>query len=178
MNIPNALTILRIFLIPVFINLMVYGYHGWALVVFLGAGLTDALDGMLARISNQRTLLGSYLDPIADKMLLSSSFVTLAIFEWVPIWAAVVVVSRDLILIMGALILHLTQNIQKVSPTIWGKSTTLTQILYIGSILFFLVFDFKPDPILPLLVVTMGLTLVSGLHYIYQGLRFSNEPAV
>lgn len=157
---------------------MVYGYHGWALVVFLGAGVTDALDGMLARISNKRTLLGSYLDPIADKLLLSSSFATLAIFELIPIWVAVVVVSRDLILIMGALILHLTQNIQKVSTTIWGKSTTLTQILYVASILFFLVFDFKPYPIFPLLVVTMGLTLVSGLHYIYQGLRFSNGPAV
>ncbi|HEY5649236.1 MAG TPA: CDP-alcohol phosphatidyltransferase family protein [Nitrospiria bacterium] len=178
MNLPNGLTILRIILVPIFINLMVYGHHDWALAVFVVAGATDGLDGMVARITNQRTRLGSYLDPIADKMLLTASFVVLAVFQFIPVWAAVVVASRDLILILGALILHLTDNMRDVSPTWWGKGTTLTQILYVASVMVFLVFDFDLFPILPLLLVTMGLTVFSGLHYIYRGFRFLNGPGL
>jgi cardiolipin synthase len=175
MNLPNLITIFRILLIPVFINLLIYGYQGWALTVFLAASLTDGLDGLIARLANQRTKLGTYLDPLADKLLLTASFLTLAILKLIPIWAAVIVVSRDLILILGALILHLTQASQEISPTFLGKSTTVVQLGYIVLILLIAVFDGSTVSLLPVLALTIGLTVFSGLHYIYRGIRHLNS---
>src|SRR3989442_807447 len=97
MNLPNALTVLRILLIPFFIGFLTYGHYLWALWTILIAGVTDILDGVIARMANQRTKLGAYLDPLADKLLLSSSFVTFSILHLVPGWVAIVVVSRALI---------------------------------------------------------------------------------
>jgi cardiolipin synthase (CMP-forming) len=175
MNLPNLLTILRILLIPVFINLLIYGFHGWALIVFLAAGLTDSLDGLIARIANQRTRLGTYLDPMADKLLLTTSFLTLSILQVIPVWSAVIVVSRDLILILGALILHLTQAHQEISPTLLGKSTTAVQLVYIMLVLLIAVFEGSTVSLFPILIVTIGLTILSGLHYIYRGIRHLNS---
>ncbi|HEY5594931.1 MAG TPA: CDP-alcohol phosphatidyltransferase family protein [Nitrospiria bacterium] len=175
MNLPNLLTILRILLIPVFIDLLIYGYHGWALTVFLTAGLTDSLDGLIARLANQRTRLGTYLDPMADKLLLTASFLTLAILQIIPIWSAVIVVSRDLILILGALILHLTQTHQEISPTFLGKSTTAVQLIYVTMVLVIVVAQGSTGGLFPFLVATIGLTILSGLHYIYRGIRHLNS---
>jgi cardiolipin synthase (CMP-forming) len=178
MNLPNLLTILRILLIPVFINLLIYGFHGWAFIVFAAACLTDSLDGLIARITNQRTRLGTYLDPMADKLLLTASFLTLAILQVIPVWSAVIVVSRDVILILGALILHLTQTYQEISPTFLGKSTTVVQLFYVSLVLLAPVIRESPLSLFPLLVVTVGLTIVSGLHYIYRGIRYLNSETV
>src|SRR5438128_10197054 len=109
MNRPNALTVLRILLIPVFIGFLTYGRFMWALWTILIAGVTDILDGVIARMANQRTKLGAYLDPLADKLLLTSSFVTLSILHLVPGWVAIVVFSRDLIIVAGTPLLDLTQ---------------------------------------------------------------------
>src|SRR5437879_13047400 len=110
MNLPNALTVLRILLIPFFIGFLTYGHYLWALWTILVAGITDILDGVIARMANQRTKLGAYLDPLADKLLLTSAFVTLAILHLVPIWVAIVVLSRDLIIVAGTLLLYVTET--------------------------------------------------------------------
>jgi cardiolipin synthase len=175
MNLPNILTILRILLIPVFINLLIYHYDGWALAVFLAAALTDSLDGLIARVANQRTRLGTYLDPMADKLLLTASFLALAILQIIPVWSAVIVVSRDLILILGALILHLTQTQMEILPTSLGKSTTALQLIYVTLVLVTAVFQGNTVALFPVLVGTVGLTILSGLHYIYRGIRHLNS---
>lgn len=174
MNFPNLLTILRILIIPVFINLLIYGYHRWALAAFLTAGLTDSLDGLIARLSNQRTRLGAYLDPMADKLLLTASFLSLAILQIIPVWSAVIMVSRDIILILGALILHLTQTHQDISPTFLGKATTAIQLIYVTGVLLITVVEGSTLTLFPLLLATVVLTVLSGFHYIYRGIRYLN----
>ncbi len=174
MNLPNLITILRIFLIPAFIILLLYGHHPWALAVFALAGITDSLDGLIARASNQRTELGTYLDPMADKLLLTAAFVTLSFLQTIPAWSAIVVVSRDLILILGTLILHMTQTDLDITPSWLGKSTTALQLIYILVVLFLMVFRSETVILFPLLILTILLTIISGLHYIYRGIRSLN----
>ena len=94
MNLPNYITLARVVLIPFFIDFMIYGYYGPALAVFVVACVTDALDGMIARITNQKTELGAFLDPMADKLLIISAFVTLALLGMLPGWLVIIVVSR------------------------------------------------------------------------------------
>src|SRR6184192_3297137 len=101
MNLPNSLTILRILLIPVFIGFLLYERYEYSLAVLLLAGLTDGLDGTIARVANQRTRLGAFLDPLADKLLLTSGFVTLSSIHLIPSWVTIVVVSRDAMLLLG-----------------------------------------------------------------------------
>src|SRR5213594_3177784 len=131
MNLPNSLTILRILLIPVFIGFLLYERYEYSLAVLLLAGLTDGLDGTIARVANQRTRLGAYLDPVADKLLLTSGFVTLSVLHLVPSWIAIVVVSRDMMLMTGTLLARLTESQLDISPTLLGKGTTLVQLSYL-----------------------------------------------
>jgi cardiolipin synthase (CMP-forming) len=174
MNLPNLLTILRILLIPVLVNCLVYGYYLYGLLIFLVAGLTDSLDGIIARTTNQRTVLGAYLDPMADKLLLNACFVSLAIIQVIPSWIAIIVVSRDLILVLGALILHLTQTRLDIAPTWLGKSTTVIQLFYIVIVLFLVTFEKEMGFLKPFLFVIAVLTIISGLHYILRGIRMVN----
>src|SRR3990172_4194662 len=104
MNLPNYITLVRIVLIPFFINLMIYGYYGSALAVFVAACVTDALDGLIARVTNSMTELGALLDPIADKLLILSAFVTLVLLKMLPVWLVIFVVSRDVILLLFILL--------------------------------------------------------------------------
>ena len=108
MNIPNSLTILRILLIPCYIGLLIYGRFDQALIVLLVAGVTDALDGLIARMKNQHTRLGAVLDPLADKLLLTSGFITLSLIHLIPLWVTILVASRDVILLMGTAVAHFT----------------------------------------------------------------------
>jgi cardiolipin synthase len=174
MNLPNLLTILRILSIPVLVNCLVYGYYVYGLLIFLLAGLTDSLDGIIARTSNQRTLLGTYLDPMADKLLLNACFVTLSILHLIPGWIAIIVVSRDLILIAGTLILHLTQTHFNIAPTWLGKSTTVVQLFYIIMVLSWITFHKDMSILAPFLFLTAAITVLSGLHYILRGIRLVN----
>ena len=107
MGLANWLTVLRILLIPVFVTLLVYQRPGGALVVFAFAAFTDLLDGYVARQRGSQSRLGAFLDPMADKMLLISSFVTLTWLKALPFWIAAVVISRDVILVVGALLIHM-----------------------------------------------------------------------
>src|SRR5437879_9838549 len=124
MGLANWLTVLRILLIPVFVSLLVYRKPGPALVVFAGAALTDLLDGWIARRRRSQSRLGAFLDPTADKLLLTASFVTLTYLKVLPFWIAVVVISRDVILVVGTLLVYMLGA--RVYPlTTWAREAPL-----------------------------------------------------
>ena len=135
------------------------------------AGMTDILDGVIARMANQRTKLGEHLDPLADKLLLTSAFVTLSLLQLVPIWVAIIILSRDLIIVTGTLLLYWTQTPVEVAPTALGKSTTLAQVLYLALVLVLLYLRRDVSLLTPLLSVMLVLTVASGLQYVYRGIR-------
>jgi cardiolipin synthase len=168
-NIPNSLTLLRILLIPVFVGLMLYAWYDWALGVLLVAGLTDALDGTIARAANQRTKLGMYLDPLADKLLLTSGFLTLSVLHLVPLWVVILVVSRDVILLAGTLLAQLTDSNVDIAPTLLGKGTTVSQLLYLLAMVVLVARHMEGQVIEPLLYLMVALTVSSGAHYLYRG---------
>jgi len=175
MNLPNILTLIRILLIPLFVILIINKSFGWALVIFAIAGITDGIDGLIARITRQRTELGAYLDPIADKLLLSSAFITLAIIELLPSWLAVIVITRDVIISLGVLVMILTDNRLRMEPSFVSKVTTALQI---ATILLVLMVEYGTlFRYLSTIAIyaTALLTIVSGSHYIYIGTRIFNQ---
>jgi cardiolipin synthase len=175
MNLPNILTLLRILLIPVFVIFIMNKQTAWALGTFAVAGITDGIDGLIARVTHQRTELGAYLDPIADKLLLSASYITLAIVEILPSWLTVVVITRDVIILVGLLVFILTGHRPKLQPSLVSKVTTLFQIL---TILLALLTEYHPSIAVFATFVLYGaavLTIISGSHYIYLGTRILNE---
>ncbi|MEA3385635.1 MAG: CDP-alcohol phosphatidyltransferase family protein [Thermodesulfobacteriota bacterium] len=169
MNLPNLLTLIRIILTPLLVILLIDGKFVEALVVFTIAGITDGLDGLIARWMRQKTRIGAILDPIADKLLLTSAYVTLAVIGFLPGWLAVTVISRDVIIVFGVLILFLFQGGVEIRPSVLGKITTVTQL---GTIFMVLV-DHDLGlfcRILPFLYIATALfTVISGLHYMYLG---------
>jgi cardiolipin synthase len=174
MNIPNSLTILRILLIPCYIGLLIYGRFDQALIVLLVAGITDALDGAIARMKNQHTRLGAVLDPLADKLLLTSGFITLSMIHLIPLWVTIVVVSRDVILLLGTAVAHFTESRVDLTPTFLGKGTTFLQLAYVVMVIFLSSRHIDLTLILPLLFGMVAFTLLSGLHYLYRGFRYTN----
>jgi cardiolipin synthase len=175
MGLPNWLTLLRILLIPFFVTLLVYRRGTWALAVFCLASLTDMLDGYIARSHGRQTRLGAFLDPVADKLLLTSAFVTLTYLKMVPFWITAVVVSRDLILSVGVLVIHVSGGTVHPAPTWIGKASTMFQMATVlAAMLFMRDATWVPRA---LAWVTAVLTLVSGLQYMLQGLKQLNPPA-
>jgi len=176
MGLANWLTTLRILLIPVFVTLLVYRRAGWALAVFCAASLTDMLDGYIARKRGTQTRLGAFLDPVADKLLISSAFITLTYLKVIPFWIAAVVVSRDLILSVGVLVIHVAGGTVHPTPSWLGKASTLFQM---GTVLSAMVaYYFKTLMFLPRTAawVTAFFTVASGLQYLVQGLNQLNPP--
>ncbi len=175
MNFPNALTIARVLLIPLFVIFLISKSYENALIVFIIAGITDGLDGLLARIWHQRTELGAFLDPIADKLLLASAFVTLAILRIIPGWLTVIVMSRDIIIALGFWVLTLTNHTPTIRPRFTSKMTTCFQILTIIWALFSAL-HWGGASLFPIFVkLTAFLTVLSGLHYIYIGNKLLTE---
>jgi cardiolipin synthase len=175
MNLPNILTLTRVLLIPLFVILIINKYFEWALFTFAIAGITDGIDGLIARITHQRTELGAYLDPIADKLLLFSAFITLAIVEIIPSWLVVIVIARDVIILTGFLVMFLTGYHPEIKPSLLSKITTAFQIV---TILLVLMIDYSPTfQQLSLIAIygTAVMTVLSGSHYIYIGTRILNE---
>ena len=122
----NQLTLLRVMLIPAFVILVIYGYFGWALIVFSIAGLTDVLDGFLARRSAQKSNLGAWLDPMADKLLAVSTFVVLTVpglglTNRLPVWLTVLIISRDIVIVLTVAIVNLALGPRTFRPSIYGK---------------------------------------------------------
>ena len=175
MNLPNILTLIRVLLIPVFVILIINKLFGWAIVTFAVAGITDAVDGLIARITHQRTELGAYLDPIADKLLLSAGFVTLAIVEILPSWLTVIVVMRDVIILSGILVMVLINHRPNIRPSLLSKVTTAFQISTILLVLLAGRYSI-PDALSTLAIYGTSLfTVLSGAHYIYVGTRILNQ---
>ena len=175
MNLPNLLSLVRVLLIPVFIILIIYKLFEWALVTFAVAGITDGVDGLLARLTRQKTELGAYLDPIADKLLLSSSFIVLAIIKMLPSWLAVIVLTRDVIIALGFFVFLLTNKRPSIRPSFISKLTTTFQI---STILLFLTKGYSPilQNLSHIAVYgTVFFTVLSGAHYICLGTKILNE---
>jgi cardiolipin synthase len=175
MNFPNALTLARVLLIPLFVIFLISKSYQNALIMFIIAGITDGLDGLLARIWHQRTELGAFLDPIADKLLLASAFVTLAILHIIPGWLTVIVMSRDIIIALGFWVLTLTNHTPTIRPRFTSKMTTCFQILTIIWALFSAL-HWRGAFLFPIFVkLTAFLTILSGLQYIYIGNKLLTE---
>lgn len=179
MNIPNFLSLLRIILVPVFVIFLIQAEYDKALITFAVAGLTDALDGTLARLLKCQTTLGAFLDPIADKLLLVTSFVSLALFGLIPAWLAVIVISRDFIILLGIAILTLMSISYEIKPAVVGKITTALQVATIFIVLVYKAFthDFSYLLITGLCWATALFTIMSGLTYIIRGIRIVNQSA-
>lgn len=175
-NIPNFLSMLRIVSIPLLIILLSYDEHAGAFTVFICAALSDGLDGFIARRFKQKTKVGAYLDPIADKLLLNSSFIAFALMGLIPKWLTILVVSRDVIISMGILILQLVSVQIAIKPSILSKCTTVFQLATIGSRLLLDILGRHFDALPYLYWATGILTVASGLQYIVLGLRIISEP--
>lgn len=177
MNIPNMLTMIRIILVPVFVILLMQGSFFYALTVFIIAGVTDGLDGFLARILRQQTVLGSYLDPLADKALIITAFVALSILDIIPGWLAVIVISRDCVILLGVSVLFLMSVSFEIRPAYVSKATTVLQLL---TVFLTLMSKCMPGYINHAMIetcfwITAFFTVVSGLNYISRGTKFINN---
>lgn len=175
MNIPNAITLIRVVLIPFFIDLMIYGYYRPALGVFLVACLTDALDGSIARLTDKQTELGAFLDPLADKLLVVGSFVTLAVLKHLPVWLVITVVSRDVILALGSFIIYVTGHRLKIQPSILGKLTTFSQLLVITLTLALVAYGVKTGYLHFAYWTAAAVTVASGVQYVLRGMRLMSS---
>jgi cardiolipin synthase len=176
-TVPNQLTFLRLGFLPFFIITIHYRRYDIALGILILAGLTDGLDGLLARSLNQKTALGAYLDPIADKLLLSSSFVVLALNRKISWWLATLVLSRDIILLTAAAVILVVVGYRPFPPSIWGKATTAMQILLVFAVVLLAVTDWPWLQSLRELIgfIVAGLTIFSGFHYCFTVARRLNE---
>jgi cardiolipin synthase (CMP-forming) len=176
MGLANWLTLLRIVLIPVFVTLLVYRRPTGAFIVFCLASLTDLLDGYVARQHGTTSRLGAFLDPLADKLLLMAAFVTLTYLKVIPFWITVVVVSRDVILSLGVVVIHVSGGTVLPVPTRLGKLSTVLQMATVLAAMLSFYFEL---PVAPKVVgaIAVVLTIGSGLQYLVQGLRQLNPPA-
>jgi cardiolipin synthase len=171
MSIPNIITLIRIILIPWFAILLINGSFNHALWVFAGAAVSDGLDGLVARWFSQKTRLGSFLDPISDKLLLYTDYVALAVLKEIPVLLSVIVISRDVIIVMGVSILFFNQIQFEIKPTVISKITTIFQLLLVLLILASGYIHFADWLRQGLIFTTLICTILSGLHYIYSGLK-------
>ena len=169
-NIPNILTVLRILITPLFVIFLIRKMHGHALLVFIFAGVSDGLDGLIARLLNQRSELGALLDPIADKLLLTAAYISLGILKTIPGWLAVVVISRDVLIVIGIAVLKFANIPFAIRPTRISKWTTAFQLLTIGVTLLDMPFAGAAAVKQALYWTTITMTILSGLHYTYLGL--------
>lgn len=165
---PNQITLLRLIFIPFVIMAVFDGDWRWALALLVAAALSDALDGLLARALHQQTLLGQYLDPLADKLLLSSLFLVLSFVKKVPWKYTVLVFSRDLCLVATAVVLYATVGFRDFRPSIFGKLNTACQIATVFFVVLAQVVITRWLELLVrgLLYATFALTTISGVHYV------------
>jgi cardiolipin synthase (CMP-forming) len=173
----NQLTILRMVFVPCFVLLLIYGHPKAATVLFLIAGVTDGLDGLLARKLQQKTVLGSFLDPMADKLLLTAAFITLSIPSLplvlhIPTWLTVITISRDFLIALSVLIIHLQTHHTQFPPSWLGKGTTVVQLLTVGLCM---LANFESNWALSAFPIvkyaTLAFTVASGLHYSYRSVK-------
>jgi len=167
-TVANQLTLMRLIFIPFVIINVVDGNYTWAMFLFVAAGLSDGLDGLLARTLKQQTLLGEYLDPIADKLLLSSLFLVLSFMHKIHWRFTIVVFTRDVCILLVSAVLYIAVGLRNFRPSIFGKLNTCAQV---AAVFFTLLFEIRPEPAIfivkrSLLWAVFALTCVSAIHYI------------
>ena len=175
----NQLTLMRMLLIPAFVILLIYGHRGWALIVFIVAGITDLFDGLVARMTGERTDLGAWLDPMADKLLLVTMFVMLTLPgigepNRLPLWFTVLVISRDVAIVATVAVVNLAVGPRTFRPSIYGKVATA---LYIVTGVVALYFNYlgEASRLVPvLLYASLAITFISAGHYAFQVARMGH----
>jgi cardiolipin synthase len=181
-TIANQLTLLRLGLIPAFVIMVVYGRPGWALVTFVVAGITDGLDGLIARRAGQQTDLGAWLDPMADKLLLVTAFIVLTVpgtdlvnhFPW---WLTILVITRDVVIVTTVAIVTAVMGVRKFSPSLFGKAATAVYVITCVVLMWFNYLG-RPSVLVKVGIWTsFGITLLSGFHYVAHATRIINAPA-
>jgi cardiolipin synthase len=179
-NIANGLTATRVLLVPFFAYLLISGRGKAALLVFAICGATDALDGLLARWLRQRTLVGTLLDPIADKLLMATAFIVLSYVHIVPLRLTIMVISRDIIILTGSFLYLLLFDASDIRPTVLSKANTVVQIMTVIYFLSVAAFpaeatafgaETKSLPDKAVALVCAATTVASGLQYLYIGIR-------
>ncbi|RJQ44657.1 MAG: CDP-alcohol phosphatidyltransferase family protein [Nitrospiraceae bacterium] len=170
-NLPNILTLSRILLLPFFAATIIYKEYNLALIIFIIAAVTDLFDGLIARLRNQITYFGSILDPVADKFFLITSFVLMSASGVIPKWLTIVVISKDVIVLTGCVILYFVTNSLKIEPTLLGKLASACQFVLIGAVLLFLNIRGEMQIPVPIYIAVALITGISGLHYSYKGLK-------
>lgn len=172
----NQLTILRIVFVPVFIILLAYGKLGWALGTFVAAGITDVLDGIIARRFGQKTSIGAVLDPLADKLLMTASILILSLAQMdflnsIPRWLMIIIIFRDVFILLVSLVVVLMIGWRVFTPTPYGKASTVLQFFTVLAVLFCNWKDVVVPELTILFYMAGMMTAYSGLHYLVRGLR-------
>lgn len=175
LTIPNILTFLRMALIPVFISLIYYGYERSALIVFIIAGVSDGVDGFLARRFKQESELGTIIDPVADKLLMTSAFIILTLPNVlppirhlpIPFWVTAAVIGRDALILTVAAAIYVMTGFRGFRPSFWGKISTLVQVIGISLVLLAAVTGYSIFLPTTYFIITL-LVVISGFHYIFQ----------
>jgi len=171
MTLPNLITILRIVLTPVFVIYLIHDNLTSALVVFVVCTASDGVDGMVARLFNQKSRLGAYLDPLADKLLLVTSFLILAARGHLPVWLTVAVIARDVTILLGVVVIHLNKLELHIRPSVVSKINTCFQFITVTAVLSKGLVSLSPGLYLYFYYATLLFTVASGLHYIQYGLK-------
>ncbi len=176
----NQLTLLRMLLIPAFVILTLYDHDVWALAVFVLAGVTDGLDGWFAR-RGQRTSLGAFLDPMADKLLLVSTFIVLTIpgiglVNRIPLWLTILVISRDVVIVLTVAIANIAVGRRQFTPSVYGKIATTVYIVFCVVVMFFNAIGRRSILVTVGVYAALAATLVSGIHYIVHAAHIINQP--
>jgi cardiolipin synthase len=185
-TVPNLLTVFRMVLIPVFVSLLFYQRFILALVIFVLAGVTDGLDGLLARRFDQKSQLGTILDPIADKLMMVTSFVVLSmksVFPQpvpshlpIPFWVTIAVISRDVFILVGAAAINIVTGFRGFRPSLLGKINTTVQIVAIGILMLAASIPYGTGYYLPTVYATVfGFAVLSGAHYVFFVSKLLNE---
>jgi cardiolipin synthase (CMP-forming) len=176
----NQLTILRMLLIPAFVILLLYGYQGWALTTFIVAGLTDLLDGLIARLTGEKTTLGAWLDPMADKLLLVTMFVVLTLpgiglANQLPVWFTILVISRDIAIVATVAVVNLAIGPRTFRPSIFGKIATATYIMTGVVTLYYNYLGRKTSVVSVFVYASLVITLISAFHYLVQVVKMGQS---
>jgi cardiolipin synthase (CMP-forming) len=185
-TLPNVLTIIRMVLIPVFVSMLFYQRFVWALLIFVIAGITDGLDGLFARRFRQQSQLGRILDPIADKLMLVTSFVVLSmrgVFPTplprhlpIPFWVTITVLSRDVFILIGAAAINIVSGFRNFRPSFPGKVSTVLQIVTVAAVMLAARVRIGAGYYLPTLYTAVfALAIFSGVHYVFFVSRLMND---
>jgi cardiolipin synthase len=185
LTLANQLTFLRLVAVPFFILAILEARFGLALAIFIAAGVTDLFDGLVARVFRQRTALGAFLDPAADKLLVTAAFVLLTKYpnlfqaipmtNRIPIGLTILLISRDVLIVAIAIMLSLAYGQTRFQPSLWGKITTGAELVTAGLVLLCNHFKWSPPIVSVAIVTTLILILISGFHYLWRTVRQVRE---